>query len=236
MIKKKQKNKYFYSFRSTKTYDLSCFFFIALFFFTNLQCAHLSSSQFSIYFRDKIKSQSARQLASQRFSQPIGQPAYESCQDVDLSSLAQQEQTEASFCFNCSPELGSSFEELVVSFSKLSSQDYEKKRKIQVEIENRKEVLNQNEEDFKQKLQDRVIGWLEYKLEQARTMKACSSKDSEEWLKNKTTKNNQIFESLTDEERYQIAPAFEVLQNFSRSGSASWFGVPINFEMRAKHS
>ena len=138
------------------------FFFIALGVVIGLQDFPFFRSGFILEARQKAEkeSQSGRQPASQpasplsqRFSQPISRPAYESCKDVDLSSLAQQEQTEASFCFDCSPELGSSFEELLAHFSRLSPQDHTKKQEIQLEIENRREFLNQNEEAFKQKLQ-----------------------------------------------------------------------------------
>ena len=226
------------------------FFFIALGIVIGLQGVPLFKSPFILEARQKANKEppfipeapqatnqpvsqrfnQATSPISQRFSQPITSPAYESCKDVDLSSLAQKEQTEASFCFDCSPELGQSFEELLAHFSQLSPQDHTKKQEIQLEIENRREFLNQNEEAFKQKLRDRVTGWLEYKLEQARLMKTCVSKDSQRSLENQTTRNNQIFNSLKPKELAQFAPAFKMSQGLYQEHDVSWFGVSVNFQ------
>ena len=93
--------------------------------------------------------------AKQNPPPPPPPPYYESCKDVDISSLNQEEtegkkSTEATFCFNCEKE-------------KISS-DFKEIKKIN---------LPYQEKAFKEQLQKRAVGATIAKLEQTRLFRAC---------------------------------------------------------------
>ncbi|MDE0092444.1 MAG: hypothetical protein OXN83_04060 [Oligoflexia bacterium] len=136
-----------------------------------------------------------RRQAARQTSQPLTSQ-YGSCKEVDLSSLAKEEnsETEGEFCFTCSIEKLLGFGEIKETAGAVQS-------KV-----------------FKDKLQKRVIGQIESKIFQAKILQACLTEDKR-WFSEKkidwssmqescNQKNEELKNSVQDnwsEMRIQLA-------------------------------
>ena len=134
-------------------------------------------------------------------------PHYESCKDVDISSIdlksKKNTSTEASFCFNCS------------------------KQDISSELKEIKEI---NELAFKNKLRKRAIGASLFKLSQTKTIRKCLKSDEGFFDKrdNKCQKiNRELISSIKEKwpkMRVHLALSSPpIKENRILSDSATWF-------------
>ena len=125
-------------------------------------------SEIQKHRKDKKSKQLAREKLRAKKAIDKIQPKYESCKDVDLSSLASLEDeqegntsssTEAGFCFTCSIK------------GLFGSKEVES---ISQHLESKTEK-NNSSKVFRKKLMKRVVGQVEAKLFQAQVLKNCVS-------------------------------------------------------------
>ena len=170
-IQTNSQNKFFKFFNSIKNFFAVVLFLIFLFFISASVQARVttgSSVQQSYSNSAKFRDKGARQ---QKIEKKL-KPHYKNCENIDISSLAENktqtvEKSEGQFCFSCSVKKFFGFQEIQKTTSTIQS-------KV-----------------FKEKLQKSVIGQIESKIFHTKILKACIKGDRN-WFRDKNVDSSLI--------------------------------------------